>query len=153
MWCGDDPVVFSGEANRILLAFASSSMRIMCPNKVKTVCRTKVLLTMQLWCRYHLECLDPPLSSVPRGNWFCVDCAATEGHYRSTMTFYCNTEPVLYAIDERNLLFYLGMCRKPKFGSDFVLKKLNCPKLWHPFGQFFNRNCMQFAIRIKSEQK
>lgn len=24
--------------------------------------------------RYHLECLDPPLDSVPRGDWFCVDC-------------------------------------------------------------------------------
>ena len=27
---------------------------------------------------YHLECLDPPLASVPRGDWFCVDCASTE---------------------------------------------------------------------------
>jgi len=38
-----------------------------------------------VWCRYHLECLDPPLSSVPRGNWFCVDCAATETRHPRCM--------------------------------------------------------------------
>jgi len=33
-------------------------------------------LSMALTCcdRYHLECLDPPLSRVPRGDWFCPDC-------------------------------------------------------------------------------
>ena len=25
---------------------------------------------------YHLSCLDPPLSSVPEGEWFCAPCTA-----------------------------------------------------------------------------
>jgi len=24
----------------------------------------------------HMHCLTPPLSRVPRGNWFCPECAA-----------------------------------------------------------------------------
>jgi PHD and RING finger domain-containing protein 1 len=29
---------------------------------------------------YHLECLTPPLSRVPRGEWFCPDCRAQGVH-------------------------------------------------------------------------
>lgn len=28
---------------------------------------------------YHLGCLKPPLSSVPDGEWFCVDCKSDPG--------------------------------------------------------------------------
>ncbi|KAG5652910.1 hypothetical protein H0H81_003110 [Sphagnurus paluster] len=28
---------------------------------------------------YHLGCLDPPLSAVPDGEWFCIDCKRTPG--------------------------------------------------------------------------
>ena len=27
-----------------------------------------------IFCRYHLECLDPPLEEVPSGDWFCPRC-------------------------------------------------------------------------------
>ena len=25
---------------------------------------------------FHMDCLDPPLSSIPEGNWFCPFCTA-----------------------------------------------------------------------------
>ena len=25
---------------------------------------------------YHMECLDPPLNSIPEGNWYCIACDA-----------------------------------------------------------------------------
>ena len=28
---------------------------------------------------YHLECLDPPLSEVPEGEWFCPKCEQKPG--------------------------------------------------------------------------
>jgi hypothetical protein len=28
---------------------------------------------------YHLECLDPPLSAVPEGEWFCPKCEQKPG--------------------------------------------------------------------------
>jgi len=28
---------------------------------------------------HHLACLKPPLSSVPEGEWFCVDCIRDPG--------------------------------------------------------------------------
>ena len=28
---------------------------------------------------YHLTCLNPPLSAVPEGEWFCPKCIATPG--------------------------------------------------------------------------
>ena len=28
----------------------------------------------QLYFRFHLECLSPPLDSVPDEEWFCRDC-------------------------------------------------------------------------------
>jgi len=28
---------------------------------------------------YHLSCLNPPLSDVPEGEWFCETCAAKPG--------------------------------------------------------------------------
>ena len=30
-----------------------------------------------MFFRYHLECLTPPLHSVPEGNWFCAVCVPT----------------------------------------------------------------------------
>jgi len=47
----------------------------------------------------------------------------------------------------------LGVFGKLKIGSDFCLKKLNHPKIQHPFRRFFDRNCMQSAIQIKSAKK
>ena len=26
------------------------------------------------WCRYHLDCLSPPLSEVPEDDWYCMSC-------------------------------------------------------------------------------
>ena len=46
-------------------------------------------------------------------------------------------------------VFALWMCRKPKFISDSVFKKLNRPKIWQPFRRFSDWNCMQSAIRRK----
>ncbi|KAJ1454750.1 hypothetical protein M885DRAFT_417947, partial [Pelagophyceae sp. CCMP2097] len=25
---------------------------------------------------FHMACLDPPLSAIPEGDWFCPECAA-----------------------------------------------------------------------------
>ncbi|GBN42294.1 PHD and RING finger domain-containing protein 1 [Araneus ventricosus] len=33
-----------------------------------------VLLCDSCDLAYHLDCLNPPLKSIPRGNWFCPDC-------------------------------------------------------------------------------
>ena len=50
----------------------------------------------------------------------------------------------------------LGMCGKPKFGSDSVFKKPNRTepnrqKIWHPFRRFSDRNCVQirkFMLKV-----
>jgi len=47
----------------------------------------------------------------------------------------------------------LGVCRKLKIGSDSVFKKLTCPKIWHPFRWFSDRNHVLSAVQIKSEKK
>lgn len=33
---------------------------------------------MAVCCRYHCECLNPPLQEIPVEEWFCPDCAQTE---------------------------------------------------------------------------
>ncbi|BES92810.1 Hypothetical protein NTJ_05618 [Nesidiocoris tenuis] len=35
----------------------------------------ELLLCDRCEAGYHLNCLDPPLSSIPEGNWFCPHCA------------------------------------------------------------------------------
>ena len=53
----------------------------------------------------------------------------------------------------RSLLiqFWVEMCWKPKFCSDWVFKKPNRSKIWHPFRRFSDKNYVQSAIQIKSE--
>jgi len=43
----------------------------------------------------------------------------------------------------------VGMWGKPKFGSDWFLKKTNLPIIRHTFRWFSDRNWMQSAIQIK----
>jgi len=45
------------------------------------------------------------------------------------------------------------MCGKLKIALDLVFKNLNRPKIWHPFGQFSNRNCVQSTIQTKSDKQ
>lgn len=43
----------------------------------KAVSSTRTLCSgPALSCRYHMECLDPPLQEVPVDEWFCPECAA-----------------------------------------------------------------------------
>jgi len=35
---------------------------------------------------YHLECLDPPLNRVPRGDWFCPGCSRNPAHNLANAT-------------------------------------------------------------------
>ena len=42
--------------------------------------------------------------------------------------------------------------RKPNISFDSVLQKPNHPKIWHPSRRFSDRNCVQFAIQIKSDK-
>ncbi|KAF5379474.1 hypothetical protein D9615_006654 [Tricholomella constricta] len=37
------------------------------------------LVPTQCDAPYHLGCLDPPLSAVPDGEWFCINCKRTPG--------------------------------------------------------------------------
>lgn len=46
---------------------------IVCGKKASTT-GTK-LITCELCPRgYHLDCMRPPLSKVPRGKWYCTNC-------------------------------------------------------------------------------
>jgi [histone H3]-trimethyl-L-lysine4 demethylase len=53
-------------------------------------------------CGYHIFCLDPPLSSIPRGQWFCHTCLfGTGGDYG----FDEGEEHSLASFQERDLRF------------------------------------------------
>jgi hypothetical protein len=30
---------------------------------------------------YHMACLTPPLTNVPSGEWFCIDCVGSNPEY------------------------------------------------------------------------
>eukprot|EP01119_Soliformovum_irregulare_P009852 TRINITY_DN2371_c0_g1_i1.p1 TRINITY_DN2371_c0_g1~~TRINITY_DN2371_c0_g1_i1.p1 ORF type:complete len:831 (-),score=259.15 TRINITY_DN2371_c0_g1_i1:1504-3996(-) len=42
----------------------------------------KILLCDGCDKEYHMFCLDPPLSKVPKGNWFCSSCLGKDAAYR-----------------------------------------------------------------------
>jgi len=46
----------------------------------------------------------------------------------------------------------VGVCGKPTIGSDLVFKKPSRPKIWHLLRRFFDRNCVQSTIQIKSDK-
>lgn len=45
--------------------------------------------------RYHMECLTPPLDTVPVEEWFCPECA-TNNRHASKFTFFCTSFQYFY---------------------------------------------------------
>ncbi|XP_034390734.1 PHD and RING finger domain-containing protein 1 [Cyclopterus lumpus] len=43
---------------------------------------------------YHMECLTPPLNSVPVEEWFCPECIASNRHSRGSAEYLSDTESV-----------------------------------------------------------
>lgn len=39
----------------------------------------KMLLCDECDCGFHMDCLDPPIATVPADNWFCYNCLSTSG--------------------------------------------------------------------------
>ena len=42
-------------------------------------CEEELLICDQCEASYHLMCLDPPLPSIPPGDWRCPGCVAEVG--------------------------------------------------------------------------
>lgn len=64
-----------------------------------TVCRRSGQLLMCDTCSrvYHLDCLDPPLKTIPKGMWICPKCqdqviAAAVANSESVGRGYCSPE-------------------------------------------------------------
>jgi len=53
--------------------------------------------------------------------------------------------PNLHLVSSNNIYQSVG-CAEIRLR--FSLKKLNRPKIWHPFRQFSDRNCVQSTIQI-----
>jgi hypothetical protein len=43
------------------------------------LCLLLVLIVSKCDYPYHLGCLDPPLTAVPEGEWFCPNCREVPG--------------------------------------------------------------------------
>ncbi|KXN89442.1 Lysine-specific demethylase 5A [Leucoagaricus sp. SymC.cos] len=39
----------------------------------------RMLLCDECDCGFHMDCLDPPIATVPADNWFCYNCLSTSG--------------------------------------------------------------------------
>lgn len=50
-----------------------------CIFSVAPVAHLEISIPWQCDSPYHLGCLTPPLSAVPEGEWFCVQCAKQPG--------------------------------------------------------------------------
>ena len=48
----------------------------------------------------HIYCLDPPLKSIPKQDWFCPKCSNTK--YISKRCVYCSSK--MYRLDKKDLL-------------------------------------------------
>ena len=46
-----------------------------------------MLLCDRCNCGFHMGCLDPPLSVVPAGDWFCTQCLNEKFGFGNTRVF------------------------------------------------------------------
>ena len=46
-----------------------------------------MLLCDRCNCGFHMGCLDPPLSVVPAGDWFCSQCLNEKFGFGNTRVF------------------------------------------------------------------
>ena len=46
-----------------------------------------MLLCDRCNCGFHLYCLDPPLTKVPPGEWFCAQCVNENFGFGATRQF------------------------------------------------------------------
>lgn len=56
-----------------------------------------------LFCRYHMECLTPPLDAVPVEEWFCPECEANNRHSSKPWNYFRLSNLIKYhfALDGR----------------------------------------------------
>lgn len=67
-----------------------------CPSCLCRVCRTdrdgdKIILCDGCDQAFHSYCVQPPCSSIPRGNWFCAECDEGIQRIRKVKQAYENT--------------------------------------------------------------
>lgn len=72
------------EASRLALQLEQEERDEPC-----TVCGDRDDAESMLLCdmcdgAYHIFCLEPPLRSIPQGEWFCAECAAVRNKYLHT---------------------------------------------------------------------
>lgn len=41
---------------------------------------------------YHTDCIRPPMSKVPRGKWYCINCIAKKPQKRNTVRKNCGKQ-------------------------------------------------------------
>eukprot|EP00026_Physarum_polycephalum_P001480 Phypoly_transcript_01482.p1 GENE.Phypoly_transcript_01482~~Phypoly_transcript_01482.p1 ORF type:complete len:1046 (+),score=217.46 Phypoly_transcript_01482:51-3140(+) len=73
----------------------------------------RLLLCDTCESEYHTYCLNPPLRSIPAGDWFCPACQEKKPNENDDVCFECHTRGELLCCDYCSRAYHLKCCTPP----------------------------------------